>query len=78
MLFVYGAIVVSFCDDFLRPVIVDRYTKTRLKPSAIVLGGISVGFIGVFFGPGIFGSLRAVLNVYRREYVENESTSAET
>lgn len=63
MLFVYGAIVVSFCDDFFRPLIIDRYTETRLNPSAIVLGGIYVGFIGVFFGSVIFGSLRAVSGV---------------
>jgi predicted PurR-regulated permease PerM len=79
-LLVYGTIVVSFCDDFLRPLIIDRYTETRLNPSAIilgVLGGIYVfGFIGVFFGPVVIGSLRAVLDVYRREYVENGSMSA--
>lgn len=76
-LLVYGAIVVSFCDDFLRPVIIDRYTETRLNPSAIVvgiLGGVYLlGFIGIFFGPVIIGSLRAVLDVFRREYVESES-----
>lgn len=79
-LFVYGTLVVSFCDDFLRPLIIDRYTETRLNPSAIilgVLGGIYVfGFIGVFFGPVVIGSLRAVLDVYRREYVESGSKSA--
>ena len=74
VLLVYGAIVVSFSDDFLRPVVIDRYTATRLNPSAIIvgiLGGIYLlGFIGIFFGPVIIGSLRAVLDVYRREYVE--------
>ncbi|MEF8812863.1 MAG: AI-2E family transporter [Halovenus sp.] len=74
MLLVYGAIVVSFSDDFLRPFIIDRYTETRLSPSALILGVIGgiylLGFIGIFFGPVIIGSLRAVLDVYRREYVQ--------
>ena len=78
-LLVYGTIVVSFTDDFLRPLVIDRYTETRLNPGAIVLGvvgGIYVfGFIGVFFGPVIIGALRAVLDVYRREYVEGTSTA---
>ncbi|MCU4716458.1 AI-2E family transporter [Halapricum hydrolyticum] len=78
-LLVYGTIVVSFTDDFLRPLVIDRYTETRLNPGAIVLGvigGIYVfGFIGVFFGPVVIGALRAVLDVYRREYVEDVSTA---
>lgn len=77
-LFIYGAIVVSFCDDFLRPIIIERYTETRLNPSAIILGVLGglylLGFIGLFFGPVIIGSLRAVLDVYRREYVADGPT----
>jgi len=73
-LLLYGAIVVSFSDDFLRPLIIERHTETRLNPGAIVLGilgGVYVfGFIGIFFGPVIIGSLRAVLDIYRREYVQ--------
>ena len=81
-LFVYGLIVVSLSDDFLRPITIDRYTETRLNPSAIIvgiLGGVYlIGFIGIFFGPVIIGSLRAALDVYRREYVQTEPTSAES
>lgn len=77
VLFVYGAIVVSFCDDFLRPIIIDRYTETRLNPGAVILGILGgvylLGFIGIFFGPVIIGSLRAVLDVYRREYLQDRS-----
>jgi len=82
VLLLYGAVVVSFCDDFLRPIIIDRYTETRLNPSAIiigVLGGVYLlGFIGIFFGPVIIGSLRAVLDIYRREYVTDEKTGTGT
>ena len=78
-LFVYGLIVVSLSDDFLRPITIDRYTETRLNPSAIIvgiLGGVYlIGFIGIFFGPVIIGCLRAVLDIYRREYVQTEPQS---
>jgi len=78
-LFVYGTIVVGLSDDFLRPLVIDRYTESRLNPGAIVvgiLGGVYLlGFIGIFFGPVLIGSLRAVLDVYRREYVEDGSES---
>jgi len=74
LLFIYGLTVVSISDDFLRPIIIDRYSETRINPSAIiigVLGGLYLfGFIGIFFGPVIIGSVRAVLDVYRREYVQ--------
>lgn len=73
LLFVYGLIVVSLSDDFLRPIVIDRYSETRINPSAIILGVLGgiylLGFIGIFFGPVIIGSVRAVLDVYRREYV---------
>jgi predicted PurR-regulated permease PerM len=81
-LLLYGAVVVSFCDDFLRPLIIERHTETRLNPGAIVLGilgGVYVlGFIGIFFGPVIIGSLRSVLDIYRREYIEGPSAETDT
>jgi predicted PurR-regulated permease PerM len=71
-LFAYGVVVVGLTDDYLRPIVVDRYTETRLNPAIIilgVLGGVYVfGFMGVFVGPVVISSLRAVLDVYRREY----------
>jgi predicted PurR-regulated permease PerM len=80
-LFVYGLVVVSLSDDFLRPITIDRYTETRLNPSAIIvgiLGGVYlVGFIGIFFGPVVIGSLRGAMDIYRREYVQTEPTPAE-
>jgi len=74
-LFVYGAIIVGLTDDFLRPLIIERYTTTQLNPSVIILGVVGgaylLGFIGIFVGPVLIGLLRAVLDVYRREIVEN-------
>lgn len=71
-LLVYGTIIVGLTDDYLRPIVVDRYTETRLNPAVIilgVLGGVYVfGFMGVFVGPVVLSSLRAVLDVYRQEF----------
>jgi predicted PurR-regulated permease PerM len=70
-LFVWGAIVVGISDDYLRPIIVDRYA--HVNPSVIiigVLGGLYViGFMGIFFGPVVIGALRATLDVFRDQYV---------
>jgi len=75
-LFVYGTIVVGLTDDFLRPLVIEHYTESRLNPAVIilgVLGGVYLfGFIGIFFGPVLIGLLRAVLDVYRREFVAAE------
>jgi predicted PurR-regulated permease PerM len=69
-LFLWGAVVVGFSDDYLRPIVVDRYAE--VNPSVIIigiLGGIYViGFMGIFFGPIAIGALRASLDVYREHY----------
>ncbi|WP_336135787.1 AI-2E family transporter [Natronomonas amylolytica] len=79
VLFVYGTIVVGLTDDYLRPIVVDRYTETRLNPAVLIvgiLGGVyAFGFMGIFFGPVIISSLRAVLDVYRREFGGNDGYS---
>jgi len=73
-LVLWGAIVVGVSDDYLRPVIVDRYA--HVNPSVIiigVLGGLYViGVMGIFFGPVVIGALRAILDVFREEYVTEE------
>lgn len=69
-LFLWGTIVVGVSDDYLRPIVVDRYAK--MNPSVIiigVLGGIYVmGVMGIFFGPIVIGMLRATLDVFREEF----------
>lgn len=69
-LFVYGTIVVGISDEYLRPVIVDRYAK--VSPSVIiigVIGGISAfGFMGLFVGPIIVGILKVTIEVYDEHY----------
>lgn len=69
-LFLWGAVVVGVSDDYLRPILVDRYAK--INPSVIivgVLGGIYViGIMGIFFGPIVLAMLRATLDVFREEF----------
>jgi predicted PurR-regulated permease PerM len=77
-LLVYGTIVVGLTDDYLRPIIAHQYTQ--LNPGIIILGivgGISLlGFPGIFFGPIIIGSLRATLDVYRREHFRDSQATS--
>ncbi|WP_226481077.1 AI-2E family transporter [Natrinema amylolyticum] len=72
----YSVIVVGLSDDYLRPVIVDRYAE--LNPAVIilgVLGGVyAFGVMGLFYGPVVLGALIATLSVMNDHYdrLENE------
>ena len=70
----YGAIIVGRADAYRRPIVIDQYTRSALSPAIIlvgVLGGVFVfGVMGIFFGPIIVGALKAALDVYRKEYLE--------
>ncbi|MFA9503264.1 AI-2E family transporter [Natrinema sp. H-ect1] len=69
-LFVYSMIVVGLSDDYLRPILVDRYAE--LNPAVIilgVLGGVyAFGVMGLFYGPVVLGALIAVLDVMNDHY----------
>jgi predicted PurR-regulated permease PerM len=67
---VYSAIVVGIADDYLRPLVVDRYAE--ISPAVIilgVLGGIyAFGIMGVFFGPVVVGAFIAAVNILDENY----------
>jgi len=69
-LFAYSTVVVGLSDDYLRPILVDRYAD--LNPAVIilgVLGGVyAFGVMGLFYGPVVLGALIATLNVMRDHY----------
>ncbi|WP_226005339.1 AI-2E family transporter [Natrinema salinisoli] len=75
-LFAYSVVVVGLSDDYLRPVLVDRYAE--LNPAVIilgVLGGVyAFGVMGLFYGPVVLGALMATLDVMNDHYdrLENE------
>jgi predicted PurR-regulated permease PerM len=70
ILAIYGAVVVGLTDNFLRPILVDR--SGDLHPAIImigVIGGVYVfGAAGLFIGPIVLGVLKAVLEVFRKNY----------
>ncbi len=69
-LFVYGTLVISLSDNYLRPIVSGR--EAQLNPGILVVGifgGVYVfGFMGLFFGPIVLGMFRALLTVFSREY----------
>ncbi|MWV64007.1 AI-2E family transporter [Halorubrum sp. JWXQ-INN 858] len=73
-LFLWGAIVVGVSDDYLRPIVVDRYAK--INPGVIilgVLGGIYViGFMGIFYGPVVIGMLKVTVDAFADEFSTSE------
>ncbi|QCS43766.1 AI-2E family transporter [Natrinema versiforme] len=75
-LFVYSVIIVGLSDDYLRPVLVDRYAE--LNPAVIilgVLGGVyAFGVMGLFYGPVVLGALIATLDVMNDHYDRLEET----
>ncbi|ODR79444.1 AI-2E family transporter [Haladaptatus sp. W1] len=71
-LFVYGTLVVSLSDNYLRPLVSGH--EAKLNPGILVVGifgGVYVfGFMGLFFGPIVLGIFRSLLTVFAREYAE--------
>ncbi|GAA0228153.1 AI-2E family transporter [Haladaptatus pallidirubidus] len=69
-LFVYGTLVISLSDNYLRPVVSGR--EARLNPGLLVVGifgGVyAFGFMGLFFGPIVLGVFRSLVTVFAREY----------
>lgn len=68
LLFAYGALVVSLSDNYLRPMIGGR--EANLNPALFVVGifgGLAVfGFMGLFFGPVIVGTLKVLAELAAR------------
>ncbi|MFC7214061.1 AI-2E family transporter [Saliphagus sp. GCM10025334] len=67
---IYSMVIVGLSDDYLRPIVVDRYAE--LNPAVIivgVLGGVTAfGFMGLFYGPIVLGALVATLEVFSDDY----------
>lgn len=68
-LFLYGALIVSLSDNYLRPLTVGRGADLSVALVIVGLfGGVAVfGFVGLFFGPILLGTLKTALELYARE-----------
>jgi predicted PurR-regulated permease PerM len=65
-LFVWGALVVSLVDNFLRPYLIGRETKLpMLWLFLAILGGLrAFGFLGVLLGPAALALFLACVRIY--------------
>lgn len=82
-LFVYGAVVVSMVDNFVRPVLIDR--EARLNPAVVLIGVFggtyAIGVVGLFLGPLVLAVLAATVTAFDEEYdslSETEQTDDNT
>ncbi len=72
LLLIWGVVLVSLPDNFLRPLLIGR--KAKLPTFFLflgILGGIQTyGILGILFGPLVVTLLTAFLQIYREEYAE--------
>ena len=68
--FLWGFLVVSLADNFLRPVLIGSGTRLPFLSLFLgLVGGIKVyGPMGLFFGPLIVALILAFIQIYREEY----------
>jgi predicted PurR-regulated permease PerM len=67
-LFLWGALVVSLVDNFLRPYLIGRETKLpMLWLFLAILGGLrTFGFLGVLLGPAALALFLACYRIYAK------------
>jgi predicted PurR-regulated permease PerM len=73
ILFLWGALVISTVDNFLKPLLIGKETKlpTLFLFLAILGGLVFYGFIGVFLGPIMLALFLTLIEIYRKEYPES-------
>lgn len=71
---IWGALLVSLPDNFLKPILIGRKAKLPTFLLLIgILGGLQVyGFLGILFGPLVVTLLTAFVQIYREEYAERQ------
>jgi predicted PurR-regulated permease PerM len=72
LLAVWGVVLVSLPDNFLKPLLIGRKAKIPTFLLFIgILGGLQVyGILGIFAGPLVVTLLTAFVQIYREEFVE--------
>ncbi len=66
----WGALVVSTSDNFVKPLVIGGRARLPTFPLLIsILGGlVTYGFLGVFLGPVMLALLLVFVDIYREEY----------
>ncbi|PLW79317.1 hypothetical protein C0585_08280 [Candidatus Woesearchaeota archaeon] len=66
---IYGALIISLVDNFLKPYLIGD--KAKLHPAIVligILGGISLmGFVGIIIGPIIMALALSIIEIYKLE-----------
>lgn len=72
MLAVWGTLLVSLPDNFLKPMLIGKKANIPIFFLFLgILGGLRVyGFLGILFGPLIVTLLTAFIQIYREEFTE--------
>lgn len=75
ILFLWGALVISTVDNFLKPLLIGEKTHIpTLFLFLAILGGMSFyGLIGVFLGPVILAIFLTLIDIYRKEYAQQSN-----
>ena len=70
LVFLWGALVISVVDNFVRPMLISKDAKipVLLLFFGIFGGLITYGAVGLLLGPVTIALLLAFINIYRREY----------
>ena len=78
LLGVWGLVLVSLPDNFLRPLIIGKKAKIPTFVLFIaLLGGLQLyGILGILFGPLVVTLLTAFVQIYREEYAERHHLQA--
>lgn len=74
ILALYGTLVISLVDNFLRPALIGDATKLHtLLIFFSILGGLQLfGFLGLILGPVVLAVGLALVEIFRREIIETE------
>jgi len=72
LLAVWGTVLVSLPDNFLKPLLIGRKAKLPMFFLFLgILGGLNVyGILGILFGPLVVTLLTAFVQIYREEFAE--------
>ncbi|MBT4166367.1 AI-2E family transporter [archaeon] len=74
-LFIYGLVIVSWIDNFVRPVIVSKRTKVNTAIVIIgMIGGLfAFGILGLIIGPLILAYILLAIELYRKNTLDKDS-----